>query len=79
MCFTMCSYQLLSFSDAVFGSKLHELCDREKDNVPKFVRRCIAAIEKKGKKNFMQPFMVKFVVRKLVYVLNTFVFFTNPK
>ncbi|CAL1535833.1 unnamed protein product [Lymnaea stagnalis] len=34
--------------DAVFGSKLQELCDRDKNNVPKFVHACIAAVEKKG-------------------------------
>ncbi|CAG5120421.1 unnamed protein product, partial [Candidula unifasciata] len=34
--------------DAVFGSKLHELCEREKVNVPNFVQRCIAAVESKG-------------------------------
>ncbi|BFZ02333.1 hypothetical protein BsWGS_05371 [Bradybaena similaris] len=34
--------------DAVFGSRLHELCDREQENVPNFVRKCIAAVESKG-------------------------------
>ncbi|KAK7009242.1 rho GTPase-activating protein 15-like isoform X3 [Biomphalaria glabrata] len=37
--------------DAVFGSLLHELCDKEKTNVPKFVHLCIAAVERKGLKH----------------------------
>ncbi|XP_012940687.1 rho GTPase-activating protein 15 isoform X7 [Aplysia californica] len=34
--------------DAVFGSLLHELCDREKVPVPKFVHQCVAAVESRG-------------------------------
>ncbi|KAH9524508.1 Rho GTPase-activating protein 12 [Bulinus truncatus] len=37
--------------DAVFGSLLHELCDKEKNNVPKFVHSCIAAVEHRGLKH----------------------------
>ncbi|GFN73744.1 rho GTPase-activating protein 15, partial [Plakobranchus ocellatus] len=34
--------------DAVFGSRLNELCDKERMHVPKFVHHCIAAVESKG-------------------------------
>uniref|UniRef100_A0A0B7A6W8 Rho GTPase-activating protein 12 n=1 Tax=Arion vulgaris TaxID=1028688 RepID=A0A0B7A6W8_9EUPU len=34
--------------DAVFGSRLQELCEREKVNVPNFLQKCIAAVEFKG-------------------------------
>ncbi|GFS12312.1 rho GTPase-activating protein 12 [Elysia marginata] len=34
--------------DAVFGSRLHELCDKEKTHVPNFVHKCILAVESKG-------------------------------
>jgi len=36
------------YKDAVFGSLLRELCDREKEHVPKFVSKCIAAVESRG-------------------------------
>ena len=35
-------------TDAVFGTRLRELCDREHTTVPKFVKMCVAAIENKG-------------------------------
>uniref|UniRef100_A0A4W3JTK0 Uncharacterized protein n=1 Tax=Callorhinchus milii TaxID=7868 RepID=A0A4W3JTK0_CALMI len=34
--------------DQVFGCRLETLCDREKENVPKFVQLCIDAVEKRG-------------------------------
>ncbi|RUS71837.1 hypothetical protein EGW08_020400 [Elysia chlorotica] len=34
--------------DAVFGSHLSELCDKEKTHVPNFVHHCILAVESKG-------------------------------
>ncbi|XP_056007960.1 rho GTPase-activating protein 15-like isoform X34 [Ostrea edulis] len=34
--------------DAVFGAHLKLLCEREKGKIPKFVQKCVVAIEKKG-------------------------------
>ncbi|XP_078320778.1 rho GTPase-activating protein 12-like isoform X9 [Crassostrea virginica] len=34
--------------DAVFGAHLRLLCEREKGKIPKFVQKCVVAIEKKG-------------------------------
>ncbi|XP_036313980.1 rho GTPase-activating protein 9 isoform X4 [Pipistrellus kuhlii] len=34
--------------DQVFGCQLESLCQREGDTVPSFVRRCIAAVDKRG-------------------------------
>ncbi|XP_061179736.1 rho GTPase-activating protein 15-like isoform X5 [Saccostrea echinata] len=34
--------------DAVFGAHLKQLCEREKGKIPKFVQKCVVAIEKKG-------------------------------
>lgn len=37
------------FADGpVFGCNFAKLCEHEKNDVPAIVRRCIAAIEKKG-------------------------------
>ena len=36
------------FVDAVFGAHLRLLCEREKGKIPKFVQKCVVAIEKKG-------------------------------
>ena len=35
-------------AERVFGSRLQFICDREQTTVPKFVVRCVQAIEKKG-------------------------------
>lgn len=35
-------------SDQVFGCGLEMLCEREKSTVPRFVRLCTAAVEKRG-------------------------------
>ncbi|XP_052091881.1 rho GTPase-activating protein 12-like isoform X5 [Mytilus californianus] len=34
--------------DAMFGGELKIICDREKTKIPKFVVKCVAAIEKRG-------------------------------
>ncbi|XP_071152997.1 rho GTPase-activating protein 15-like isoform X10 [Mytilus edulis] len=34
--------------DAMFGGELKMICDREKTKIPKFVVKCVAAIEKRG-------------------------------
>ncbi|XP_023613763.1 rho GTPase-activating protein 9 isoform X4 [Myotis lucifugus] len=34
--------------DQVFGCQLESLCQREGDTVPSFVRRCVAAVDKRG-------------------------------
>ncbi|XP_063422294.1 rho GTPase-activating protein 12-like isoform X5 [Mytilus trossulus] len=34
--------------DAMFGGELKMICDREKAKIPKFVVKCVAAIEKRG-------------------------------
>nr|XP_034317761.1 rho GTPase-activating protein 15 isoform X11 [Crassostrea gigas] len=34
--------------DAVFGAHLKQLCEREKGKIPKFIQKCVVAIEKKG-------------------------------
>ena len=34
--------------DAVFGSSLQHLCDRDKSMVPNFILECITAVENKG-------------------------------
>ncbi|KAM4622510.1 rho GTPase-activating protein 27-like [Discoglossus pictus] len=34
--------------DQVFGCPLHELCEREKQDVPGFVTKCILAVERRG-------------------------------
>lgn len=34
--------------DAVFGSSLTIICEREKTNIPRFVHACLAAVEKRG-------------------------------
>ncbi|XP_070655964.1 rho GTPase-activating protein 15 isoform X3 [Bos indicus] len=34
--------------DQIFGSHLHTLCEREKSTVPRFVKQCIEAVEKRG-------------------------------
>ncbi|KAI4544211.1 hypothetical protein MG293_004477 [Ovis ammon polii] len=34
--------------DQIFGSHLHTLCERENSTVPRFVKQCIEAVEKRG-------------------------------
>ena len=34
--------------DAVFGSSLQHLCDRDRSVVPNFILECITAVENKG-------------------------------
>ena len=37
----------VSFADQIFGSHLHTLCERENSTVPRFVKQCIEAVEKR--------------------------------
>ncbi|XP_072469289.1 rho GTPase-activating protein 15 isoform X2 [Notamacropus eugenii] len=34
--------------DQIFGSHLHKVCERENSTVPRFVKQCIEAVEKRG-------------------------------
>uniref|UniRef100_A0A452RZG0 Rho-GAP domain-containing protein n=1 Tax=Ursus americanus TaxID=9643 RepID=A0A452RZG0_URSAM len=34
--------------DQIFGSHLHTVCERENSTVPRFVKQCIEAVEKRG-------------------------------
>lgn len=38
----------VSFADQTFGSHLHTVCEREHSTVPRFVKQCIEAVEKRG-------------------------------
>lgn len=46
----MCLYYLI---DRVFGCHLATLCKREGGTVPKFVKLCIEAVEKRGRHLFI--------------------------
>jgi hypothetical protein len=35
--------------DSVIGGDLKMICDRENNKIPKFVQKCVAAIESRGK------------------------------
>nr|XP_023853662.1 rho GTPase-activating protein 9-like [Salvelinus alpinus] len=41
-------YKASRFIDQVFGCHLEMLCEREKNNVPRFVRLCTEAVERRG-------------------------------
>lgn len=42
------NHALLLFTDAVFGSHLHRICDKDACNIPHFVSKSINAIERRG-------------------------------
>lgn len=42
-------------SDQVFGCRLEMLCEREKSTVPRFVRLCTDAVERRGNSRCRQP------------------------
>lgn len=47
-----------SLSDQVFGANLANLCQRENDTVPKFVKLCIEYVEEYGKKLYIYILML---------------------
>ena len=46
MCIVLANFAFVS--DVVFGSSLAELCERERESVPRFVQECVMAVDNRG-------------------------------